>query len=199
MPTGRNSRFWALVLMLIAVASVYLVAVVPLVNLYAERQSAPENRRMLLPRLRATAEELPGLRARASELRAAAGARKVTLEGVSDGIASANLQSRVGELTASVGATVSSTEALPAVVRGGYRRIGLRYVLVSSYETLVGPRAKLEAAKPPLVIYNLHIQGGLRVDRRQGQPTTPELATSALNAGLDVYGFRTENPVVANP
>ena len=62
MPTGRNGRLWALILMLIAVASVYLV-VVPLMNLYEERQSVPENRRMLLPRLRAAAEELPGLRA----------------------------------------------------------------------------------------------------------------------------------------
>jgi hypothetical protein len=62
MPTGRNGRLWAWILMLIAVASVYLV-VVPLMNLYAERQSVLENRRMLLPRLRAAAEELPGLRA----------------------------------------------------------------------------------------------------------------------------------------
>jgi type II secretory pathway component PulM len=62
MPTGRNGRLRALILMLIAVASVYLV-VVPLMNLYAERQSVLENRRMLLSRLRAAAEELPGLRA----------------------------------------------------------------------------------------------------------------------------------------
>jgi general secretion pathway protein M len=195
MPTGRHGRLWALILMLTALASVYLLVVLPLVNLYAERQSALENRRMLLPRLKAAAEELPGLRARASELRAAAGTRKVTLEGASDAIASANLQSRIEELAASVGATVSSTEGLPAEVRGGYRRIGLRYVLIGPYETLVKLFTKLEAATPPLVIDNLHIQGGLRVDRRPGPPATP-----GLNAGLDVYGFRTnENPVAAKP
>ena len=60
--------------------------------------------------------------------------------------------------------------------------------------------AKLEAAIPPLVIDNLHIQGGLRAERRPDRPATPGLATPALNAGLDVYGFRTnENPVVAKP
>jgi general secretion pathway protein M len=198
MPTGRNGRLWALILMLIAVGGVYLV-VVPLVNYYAERQSVLENRRMLLPRLSAAAEELPALRARASGLRATAGARKVTLEGASDAIASANLQGRIEELAASAGATVSSTEGLPAEVRGGYRRIGLRYVLVSSYETLLRLLAKLEAATPPLVIDNLHIQGGLRVYRR-GQPATQGLATPALNAGLDVYGFRAnENLVAAKP
>jgi hypothetical protein len=55
--------------------------------------------------------------------------------------------------------------------------------------------AKLEAATPPLVIDNLHIQGGVRVDRRSGRQ-----ATSGLNAGFDVYGFRAnENPVAAKP
>jgi hypothetical protein len=63
MPTGRNGRLWALILMLIAVGGGDLVVVVPLVNYYAERQSVLENRRMLLPRLSAAAEELPGLRA----------------------------------------------------------------------------------------------------------------------------------------
>jgi general secretion pathway protein M len=200
MPTGRNGRLWALILMLITAASVYLVVVLPLVNLYADRQSVLENRRMLLPRLRAATEELPGLRARAAELRAAAGARKVALEGASDAIASANLQSRIEELAASVGATISSTESLPAEIRGSYRRIGLRYVLVGSYETLVTLLAKLEAATPPLVIDNLHIQGGLRAERRPGRAGTPGLVTPALNAGLDVYGFRTnETPVIAKP
>ena len=61
--------------------------------------------------------------------------RRSPLEGASDAIASANLQSRIEELAASAGATISSTESLPAEVRGGYRRIGLRYVLIGSYET----------------------------------------------------------------
>jgi hypothetical protein len=96
----------------------------------AERQLVLENRRMLLPRLKTAAEELPGVRARASGLRAAAGMRKVTLEGASDAIAAANLQYRIAELAASVGATLDSTEGLPAEVSGGYHRIGLRYVLI---------------------------------------------------------------------
>ena len=152
---------------------------------------------MLLPRLKAAAKELPALRARAAELRASAGTRKVTLEGASDAVASANLQNRIEELAASVGATVSSSEGLPAEVRGGYRLIGLRYVLTGPYETLVNLLAKLQTATPPLVIDNLHIQGGIRVTRRLGRPVP---VTSGLNAGLDVYGFRTnENSVAAKP
>jgi general secretion pathway protein M len=181
-----------LLLVLIALGGGYLLVVMPLLDRYAERQAILENQRMLLPRLKAAADELPALRARAAELRAAARTRKVTVDGASDAIASANLQSHIEELAAAVGATIGSTESLPAEVRAGYRRIGLRYVLSGPYETLVKLIARLEAATPPLVIDNVHIHGVLR------RPGTP--AASGLDAGLDVYGFRSnENPGAVKP
>src|SRR5437660_6962523 len=189
MPTGRRGRLLALSLLLVALGSVYLLVVSPLLGLYAERAAVVENRSMLLPRLRGAADELPILRARVEQLRVAAGTRKITLEGASDAIAAAALQSRIEELAASVGATIGSTESLAPESRSGYRRIGLRYVLSGSYETLIQFLAKLEAATPPLVIDNLHIHGVLR---RPGAP-----AAAGLDAGLDVYGFRDGDKSVA--
>jgi general secretion pathway protein M len=182
MTTGYQGRLLALLLLLAVLGGVYLVVALPILDLYEGRAAVLENRRMLVPRLKAAADELPGLRARVAELRANAGARKVTLEGSSDAIASANLQSHIEELAASVGVTIGSTESLPVEVRGGYRAIGLRYTLSGPYENLVKLLAKLEAATPPLVIENLHIHGVLR------RPGTP--AAGALDAGLDVFGFR---------
>jgi general secretion pathway protein M len=191
--TGRQGQLLALLLLLVALSGVYLLAAAPLIDVYGERSAAVENRHMLVPRLKAAAAELPGLRARAAELRASAGTHKLTMEGSSDAIASANLQSHIAEVAASVGVTIGSTESLPAEVRGGYRRIGLRYALSGPYETLVKFLAKkLDAATPPLVIDNLSIHGVLR------RPGTA--AVSALDAGLDVYGFRNnENLVAAKP
>ena len=192
MPTGRRGQILALSLLFVALGGVYFVAVSPLLGLYAERADVLENRRMLVPRLRAAADELPALRARVEQLRAAAGTRKITLEGASDAIAAATLQSRIEELAGSAGATIGSTESLPAEARSGYRRIGLRYVLSGSYETLVKFLAKLESATPPLVIDNLHIHGVLR------RPGTP--AAAGLDAGLDVYAYRDgEKSVAAKP
>jgi general secretion pathway protein M len=192
MPTGRRGRLLALSLLFVALGGVYFLVVSPLLGLYGERGAVLENRRMLLPRLRAAADELPALRARVEQLRAAAGTRKITLEGASDAIAAATLQSRIEELAASAGATIGSTESLPAEARSGYRRIGLRYVLSGSYETLVKLLAKLQSATPPLVIDNLHIHGVLR------RPGTP--ASAGLDAGLDVYAYRDgEKSVAAKP
>jgi len=192
LPPGRRGQLLALGLLLAALAAVYFLVVAPLLGLYADRSTLVEDRRMLLPRLRATADELPVLRARVEQLRASAGTHKITLEGASDAVAAANLQSRIEELAASVGSTIGSTESLPAEARSGYRRIGLRYVLSGPYETLVKFLAKLESATPPLVIDNLHIHGVLR------RPGTP--AAAGLDAGLDVYAYRDgDKPVAANP
>jgi hypothetical protein len=178
--------------MCLALGAVYLLVVAPIIELYAERAAVLENRHMLLPRLQAAADELPDLRARVEQLRAAAGTRKMTLDGASDAIAAAALQGRIEELAASVGATIGSTESLPAEARSGYRRIGLRYVMSGQYETLMKFLAKLDAATPPLIIDNLHIHGVLR------RPGTP--AAAGLDAGLDVYGYRDgEKSVAAKP
>jgi general secretion pathway protein M len=182
LPTGRRGQLLALSLLFIVLGGVYLLVISPVLNFYADQAAALENRRMLLPRLQAAADELPALRTRVEQLRAAAGTRKITLEGASDALAAAALQSRIEELAASVGATIGSTESLPVETRSGYRRIGLRYVLSGPYETLVKFLAKLESATPPLVIDNLHIHGVLR------RPGTP--AAAGLDAGLDVYGYR---------
>jgi general secretion pathway protein M len=180
-------------LLLLVLGSLYFLAVAPLVELYQERQARIEDGRMLLPRLQAIAAGLPALRARVAELRAAARTRKVTLEGASDAIASANLQSRIEGFATSAGATIGSTESLPADTLDGYRRIGLRFALNGPYETLVRLLAKLEEATPPLVVDNLQVHGVLR---RPGLPQAGG-ADLGLDAGIDVYGFRNDDKTVA--
>ena len=196
MPTGRRGRLLASSLAFVVLAGLYFLAVAPLLDLYAAREAALEDGRILLPRLQSTAAALPALRARVAELRAAARTRKVTLDGASDAIASATLQSRIEGFAASLGATIGSTESLPAETRDGYRRIGLRFALNGTYDTLVKLLAKLEEATPPLVVDNLQIHGVLR---RPGLPSNAG-TDPGLDAGLDVYGFRTDDkPAAAEP
>jgi hypothetical protein len=92
---------------------------------------------MLAPRLSAAAAELPELRARLAELQAAAKTRDIVIDGASNAIAAANLQSRPEELAKSVGVTIGSTEGIAAENRGGYRRVGLRLAISGDPATLV--------------------------------------------------------------
>jgi Tfp pilus assembly protein PilO len=182
MPSGRRGQALALALALAVLAALYLIVAAPLLGLFAQRQETIEARRMLLPRLQAVAAELPALRARVARLRAEQRTRQLTLDGATDAIASANLESRIDALARSAGATIGSTESLPAEPRGPYRRIGLRLVLTGRYEALINLLAKLETVRPPLVVDNLQLHGPLA---RPGMETA-----ATLDAGLDVYGFR---------
>jgi general secretion pathway protein M len=182
MPSGRPARLLALLLLLVVLAAVYLLLVAPVLGLYRERAAILDERLMLAPRLSAAGAEVPALRARLATLAAASRARKVTLDGASDAIASANLESRIDALAAAAGATVGSTESLPAKAVGPYRRIGLRVVLSGSYQTLVKLLAALDGTPPPLVIDDLEIHGMILP---QSQPRN-----LGLNVSLNVYGFR---------
>jgi general secretion pathway protein M len=173
--------------------SVYLLGVAPLVDFYQQRQAQIEDDRLLLPRMAALTAQLPALRAQISRLEAAARTRKVTLEGASDALASANLQSRIESIATAVGAQIGSTESLPVESRDGYRRIGLRFAVSGAYETLIQLLARLEEATPPLVVDNLQIHGVLR---RPGLLQTGP-ADIALDAGFDVYGFRSGDKTVS--
>ena len=102
MPTGWQGRLLALFLFIVALGGIYLLVAAPLLDLYAEREKTSEDRRMLLSRLKATTAEVPALRARVAEAREAS-TNMVALEGASDAIASANLQSRVAEHAAAAG------------------------------------------------------------------------------------------------
>ena len=183
----------ALAILCLALGGVYLLLVSPVLELYSQREATLADRRMLAPRLTAAAAELPGLRARLVELQATATTRKIALDGASDAIAAANLQSCIEELAASAGVTIGSTEGLPAENRGGYRRIGLRLAISGDYDAMIKLLSAIETAAPPLVLSNLQFHG---VMRQMGQPPMGQPQTSRLDAGFEVYGFRrTDTPV----
>ncbi len=182
MHSGRVARLLALLLLIVALAAVYLLVVAPVLGFYRERAAVLEERLLLAPRLKAAAAEVPALKERLAALAVQSRARKITLDGASDAIASANLESRIDALAGTVGATVGSTESLPAKAVGPYRRIGLRVVLSGSYETMVKLLAALDETTPPLVIDDLEVHGMIL--------PAAQARNIGLNFSLNVYGFR---------
>ena len=179
LPTGRTGQLLALAILCLVLGGVYLLLVSPILDLYSQREATLADRRMLAPRLSVAAAELPELRARLAELQASA---TTALDGASDAIAAANLQSRIEELAKSAGVTISSTEGLAGENRGAYRRVGLRLAISGEYEAIIKLLAAIETAAPPLVLSNVQFHGVLR--------PTAQSQTSRLDAGVEVYGFR---------
>jgi hypothetical protein len=183
LPTGPAGRALALTILGAAIAVVYIGISAPLLSMYQQGDATLNERRLLIPKVEFLAQEVPTLRARLADLKAAGAARGVTLEGTSDALASANLQNYLEQLAAANGVAIASTEAIAAEDRGAYRRIGLRLVVNGKYAPVVRLLGAIEEAKPPLVLSNLQIHGLTRgVEVRTDYP---------LDTRFEVSGLRT--------
>ena len=174
-------------LLCLLLATGYLLVATPLLDFYREREAGLADKRMLALRLRATADALPELRAQLAALKASASTRKISLDGGSDAIAAANLQSEIEQLATSTGVTIGSTEAIAAESRGSHRRIGLRLAVNGPYAAVVSLLGAIEKATPPLVLGNLQIHAMMR--------PIGDTSNARLEAAFEVYGFRATEPL----
>lgn len=167
------------------IATLYVAVAAPLLALYRERDGELATRRMLDHHLRAAAATVPMLESEVGSLRQLAKTQKITIDGSSDALAAAGLQSHIERLAAADAITIASIEGLPAEIRRIYRRIGLRMAVSGTYDSLVRFLAALENATPPLVLDNLQIHTERRVLGSD--------AFGQLRASLEVYGFRSND------
>ena len=182
LPTGAPGRALALAILGALIALIYVALIAPLIDLYRSGEAALADRQLLVPKLEHLAAEVPGLRARLAALQAAEAGKEVTLDGASDALASANLQSRLEQLASSNGVTIASTEAIAAEDRGPFRRVGLRVAVNGNYEAVVKLLSAMQEAAPPLILANLQIHGLFRaVTIRTNYP---------LETRFEVYGLR---------
>ena len=182
LPTGLRGRVIALSLLGVLIGLAYITIVAPLIDVYRSGEETLADRQLLAPKLDHLVAELPSLRARLASLQSAGATREMTLEGASDALASANLQSRLEQSATESGVTITSTEATGAEDRGPYRKIGLRLAVSGKYEAIVKLIAAIEETKPPLILDGLQLHGLLRaVQIRTDQP---------LEARFEVYGLR---------
>jgi general secretion pathway protein M len=184
LPTGVPGRVAALSILCALIGLGYAGIIAPLIDAYRSGEATLANRELLIPKLEHLAMELPALRARLAALQAAGTGNEVALDGATDALASANLQSRLEQLAAANGVTIASTEAIAAEDRGPYRRIGLRLAVNGKYEGIVKLLATIREATPPLVLGDLQIHGLLRiVGARTDYPLESRFEVYALRSG----------------
>ena len=186
LPTGRFGRLLAAGLTAAAILLVWFSAVAPLLDLYAENAEVLAQRRVLYRRMVNLADRLPSLQAQAGPGTAAA---VPVIDGATDAVAGAVLQQSVQEMAVGAGATLSSTEALPATPVQGYRRLGLRVSLNAPWPVLIQLLQAIEQSNPRLLVDDLRVHGV----RMLTPPVDPP-----LDAGFTILAFRADpKPVPA--
>ncbi len=185
LPSGRPGRVIALAATLVIALLVWVTAVQPLRDWYADGGALLSSRRSLAARMTALAEQVPSLAHRAAALGANGAPSSSILTGDTDAIAGAKLQEIVQNLAGAEGITPTSIENLPAVWIGHYRRIALHLSLVGRFPVLVQLLQAVEQATPRMLVDDLHVEGARLVNQPVDGP---------LEAQLTIIAFRSAGP-----
>jgi len=181
LPTGRRGKALAVALLLLVLAAAWMAVAAPLLNWHADRAEALQQRSVLARRMAQVAAGLPELQRQAAAAAAVGPVAATLLDGSTDAVAGATLQQLVQDMAARAGATLSSTETLPAEAVAAYRRIGVRVALSAPWGVLVQLLRAVQQASPQMLVDDLQIRGG----RQFGAAAEPP-----LEASFTVQGFR---------
>lgn len=189
LPTGRAGQWLALGLAALVLALVWAVVALPLIQWHAARAEALTERQALAARMAGLAAELPLLNRTATQAAAAGPPAGAMLDQPSDAVAGAALQQRVQDIATKAGATLSSTEALPAEATGGYRRIRLRVALTAHWPVLVGMLQGLaEQTAPQMLVDDVQLRSAPVLLDRTDPPLDASFTVLALRAGTEPAG-----------
>jgi len=196
LPDGLRGQMLALAIAVLGAAVVYLLVVSPILAFYGERADLLEQRVAMARRYETLARELPALRAADQKWRDKAGG-ELLLDGPSDALASAALQTEVKSLVEDAGGKLSSSEVLAPATDGNFHRVGIRVIFSGDLKLVTAVLRGVETSRPVLSVgdFSLHTGGGSAGGGKGGDENADEDAGASaggdtLAATLDVYGFR---------
>lgn len=194
LPEGTRGQALALAIAVLLLVFFYLLIVSPVLGFYNDRADLLERRVSMASRYETLARQLPSLRAGDKQWRDRSGG-ELLLDGASDAIASAALQTVMKGLVEDAGAKLSSSEVLEPATQGNFRRVGIRVVFSGDLKLVTAILRGVETSRPVLSVgdFSLHSGGG----GEGGSDSDEDTASAAPAAGggdisvtLDVYGFR---------
>ena len=183
LPTGIRGKALALGLCVLVVAAIYLAVITPLIALYDTNAEHLQDRQELAQRLQRSAKALPALQDEAAATQDQASDADLLLDGDSDSVAAAALQSTVKDLVESAGARLISSEVLPSDKRETLQRVGIHVSFSGNLTLLTTVLQGIQLAHPVILVDNVDIQGADGADQGSG-------GQKQLAIALDVYGFK---------
>jgi general secretion pathway protein M len=179
-------RLLAVLILLGAVALVYLAAAQPLIDDYQATRDQTEDMQTALERFQRVAAEVPARRAQLATLRQRQAASEGFLQGTNDALVAAQIQNRVKALTEAAHGELKSTQVLPVQDEGKYRRITIRVQLTLDLPAAQRLLYGVETASPLLFLDNLDMRSHIADRRRDRGPTSDD---ATLDLRFDVYGY----------
>ena len=199
LPEGSQGQALALAIAGLGLVLLYLLIVSPVLAFYSDRADLLERREATASRYEALSHQLASLRVSDKQWRDRSGG-ELLLDGSSDAIASAALQTVIKSLVEDAGAKLSSSEILETTAEGGFRRVGIRVVFAGDLKLVTAVLKGVETSRPVLSVgdFSLHGGGGGSAAGAGADDSADSDEEAAAPAGggdglsvtLDVYGFR---------
>ena len=189
LPTGRRGQIVALGVTFVAIMTLWLLVISPIIGFYAGRADRLAEQQVVVHRMEQLVASRQDLLARAAELGDAAPAKGNLLDGSSIPVATAALQGLVQDTATTAGASLSSVESLPGETGTGYRRVGVKLALSAPWPVLIHFLQALQESDTPMAIDDLQIHSATEA---------PKAADSQVfDAGFSVYAPATAEPQTA--
>jgi len=184
-PAVAARRFAAITLLLGALATVYVVVVLPLLGEFRRNEEAIAEAAEMLARFQSATVTQAGIEAQLDQLRQRQAQQGYTLTGSTDALAAVELQDRIKMVVRESGGVVRSVQTLPPEDEGSFRRIAVRLQMTTTTESLFNIVYSLETMLPLLFVDNVDVQSR-PVRLSADQPATDPV----LTVSLDLYGYR---------
>jgi general secretion pathway protein M len=185
LPEGRAGQALAIALPLLAVALLWFAVLSPLFGWYESRAADLAQSQEIAAHMAALGQEIPALRKTAdAAIRQSAG-DPVLLDGGTDVMAGADLQTALQNLATQAGTSLDSAEALPVQQSGALRRISIQVSVTASWPVLIALLEAIDTARPRMIVEQLGIVS-------TGTPGTDP--APPVQANFSVIGFRAGSP-----
>lgn len=181
--TEKQRQLLAVTILVLVIAMLITITIMPLwaVNRhYLDTIEELDHRLEILQRTVSTSD---GLRSQHEQLKRSLTSNRHYLQGTSDALAAANLQSTIKRLAASKSMEILSTQILPASEDAGFTRVALKVRMRGILENTVKLIHSLETGQPYLFIDNVTIR---KISRRSSKlPAIGQM----LNVDFDLIGY----------
>lgn len=178
------SRSLAVAILVAALAALWVLLVAPVTEKFEGYGRSISHSRELLVRHLQIAAQRARLERELEELRRAQSSTGRFLEGGGIELVAAEAQNKVKNLIDANGATLKSTQILPAQEKDNFRKLTIRVTMSADTEALQKIFHALETANPYLFLDNIDIRSRRRRARRGRSVSQGE-----LQIRFDLYGY----------
>ena len=185
----RVSRLLAIALLILLLGVLWGAIARPLIGRLSASADAVLDAEAQLARFSRIAAATGPLRNRLDKIRAGQPGARGTLAAATPPLAAAELQAKAKRLVEAYGATLKSTQVLPAREEGAFRRVAVRIDMESDLEALQKIVHALETASPYLFVSNVEIRARPILAAMPAARRGPDLTVA-----FDLYGYMRAKP-----